>query len=101
MEHLRHDLGSLKKGSTVVVTLQNQANVQLMTSSDYSNYKAGRPTVTTAAESPAQEHPASRIAVREDPEEPGDDLLGGQTWDVFISHASEARTPSPARCETP
>ncbi|MDQ1250041.1 MAG: hypothetical protein QG597_4418, partial [Actinomycetota bacterium] len=42
MEHLRYDLGSLKKGSTVVVTLQNQANVQLMTSSDYSNYKAGR-----------------------------------------------------------
>src|SRR4051794_22546278 len=42
MEHLRYDLGSLKKDSTVVVTLQNQANVQLMTSSDYTNYKAGR-----------------------------------------------------------
>jgi hypothetical protein len=29
-------------GSTVVVTLRNQANVQLMTSTDYDNYKAGR-----------------------------------------------------------
>jgi len=42
MEHLRYDLGTLVQGSTVVVTLKNQANVQLMTSSDYTNYKAGR-----------------------------------------------------------
>jgi Domain of unknown function (DUF1883) len=42
MEHLRFDLGNLKEGSTVVVTLKNQANVQLMTLSEYSNYKAGR-----------------------------------------------------------
>ncbi|MGI8434104.1 MAG: DUF1883 domain-containing protein [Nocardioidaceae bacterium] len=135
MEHLRYDLGSLKKGSTVVVTLQNQANVQLMTSSDYSNYKAGRRyryhggrvtrspfrvsvpsnghwvvavdlggyagriSASVAVEPPprgflpparsAQESAASRVAVREDPEEPEGDLLGGQTWDVFISHASE------------
>lgn len=42
MEHLRFDLGNLKKGSTVVVTLKSQANVQLMTNSEYNNYKAGR-----------------------------------------------------------
>jgi hypothetical protein len=29
------------------------------------------------------------IAVRDDPEEPEGGMLGGQTWDVFISHASE------------
>jgi hypothetical protein len=135
MEHLRYDLGNLKRGSTVVVTLQNQANVQLMTSSDYNNYKAGRryryhggrvtrspfritvPTnghwvvaidlggyagrisASVAVQPPprgflptarsAEENPASRVTVREDPEEPEGDLLGGQTWDVFISHASE------------
>lgn len=43
MEHLRYDLGNLKSGSIVVVTLQSQANVQLMTGSDYNNYSAGRP----------------------------------------------------------
>lgn len=42
MEHLRYDLGSLETGSTVVVTLNSQANVQLMTSSEYNSYKAGR-----------------------------------------------------------
>jgi hypothetical protein len=42
MEHVRYDLGRLDKASTVVVTLKNQANVQLMTSSDYNNYQAGR-----------------------------------------------------------
>jgi len=135
MEHLSYDLGNLKKESTVVVTLQNQANVQLMTSSDYTNYKAGRGyryhggrvtrspfritvpsnghwvvaidlgglagriSASVAVQPPprgflpparsAQENPASRVMVREDPEEPEGDLLGGQTWDVFISHASE------------
>jgi len=135
MEHLSYDLGNLKKGSTAVVTLQNQANVQLMTSSDYTNYKAGRRynyhggrvtrspfritvpsnghwvvavdlggyagriSASVAVQPPprgflpparsAQENPASRVTVREDPEEPEGDLLGGQTWDVFISHASE------------
>jgi hypothetical protein len=135
MEHQRYDLGSLKKGSTVVVTLQNQANVQLMTSSEYNNYKSGRrfryhggrvtrspfhitvpsnghwivaidlggyagrinssvvvqppprgflPTARSAVD-----NPASHVALREDPDEPVGDILGGQTWDVFISHASE------------
>lgn len=135
MEHLRFDLGNLKKGSTVVANLQNQANVQLMTSSDYANYKAGRRyryhggrvtrspfrisvpsnghwvvavdlggnagrvSASIAVEPPprgflpparsAPESVASRVAVREYPEEPEGELLGGLTWDVFISHASE------------
>lgn len=135
MEHLRYDLGSLKRGSTVVVTLKNQANVQLMTRTDYNAYKAGRryryhggrvtrspfsvivPTdgqwvvaidlggmsgriVASVAVTPppagflpaarsAQDNVLSRVAVREAPQEPEGDQLGGQTWDVFISHASE------------
>ncbi|MCW2540967.1 MAG: Molecular chaperone Tir [Frankiales bacterium] len=135
MEHLRYDLGNLKKDSTVVVTLNNQANVQLMTSGDYNNYKAGRQyryhggrvtrspfripvpsnghwivavdlggytgriSASVAVQPPprgflpqarsAEENPASQVTVRDDPEEPDDDVLGGQTWDVFISHASE------------
>jgi hypothetical protein len=138
MEHLRYDLGSLKKGSAVVVTLQNQANVQLMTSSEYHNYKAGRRyryhggrvtrspfripvpanghwvmaidlggyagriSASVAVQPPppgflplarsVSENPASRVTVRENPEEPEGDLFGGQTWDVFISHASEDKT---------
>jgi hypothetical protein len=135
MEHQRYDLGSLKKGSTVVVTLQNQANVQLMTSSEYNNYKsgrryrynggrvtrspfhitvpsnghwivaidlggyAGRISSSVVVQPPprgflptarsAVDNPASHVALREDPDEPVGDILGGQTWDVFISHASE------------
>jgi len=135
MEHLRYDLGSLKRGSTVVVTLKNQANVQLMTRTDYNSYKAGRryryhggrvtrspfsitvPSdgqwvvavdlgghsgriVASVAVKPppsgflptarsAQDNVLSRVAVREAPLEPEGDQLGGQTWDVFISHASE------------
>jgi hypothetical protein len=135
MEHLRYDLGNLKKGSTVVVTLKNQANVQLMPLSEYNNYKAGRRyryhggrvtqspfritipsnehwvvaidlggyagriSASVALQPPPrgflpearspQTNPASNVAVRAEPEEPAGDLLGGQTWDVFISHASE------------
>lgn len=135
MEHQRYDLGNVKKGSTVVVTLKNQANVQLMTSSQYNSYKSGRRyryhggrvtrspfritvpstghwvvaidlggntgriTSGVAVQPPprgylptarfAQDNPASQVALRDNPEEPEGDLLGGQTWDVFISHASE------------
>ena len=135
MEHLRYDLGNLEKGSTVVVTLKNQANVQLMTNSEYNNFKAGRRyryhggrvtkspfrilvpasshwivaidlggysgriSASIAVQPPprgflptarsAQDNPAAQIAVRDNPEEPAGDILGGQTWDVFISHASE------------
>ena len=138
MQHLRYDLGSLKKGATVVVTLQSRANVQLMTSADYSNYKAGRHyryhggrvtrspfritvpsnghwivavdfgghagriSASVAVEPPprgflptarsAQENIASGVTVREHPEVPEGDVLGGQTWDVFISHASEDKS---------
>ncbi len=135
MQHLRYDLGRLDKGATVVVSLKSQANVQLMTSSEYNNYTSGRryryhggrvtrsPFRITV---PASGHwvvavdlggysgrisasvavePAprgflptarsaeapmlSKVQVRDVPEEPGGDILGGQTWDVFISHASE------------
>jgi hypothetical protein len=135
MEHLYKDLGNLKKGSTVVVTLKNQANVQLMTRSEYGNYKAarryryhggrvtrspfaipvpsgghwvvaidlggypGRISASVAVQPPprgflpearsARLNPAANVAVRDEPEEPAGDVLGGQTWDVFISHASE------------
>lgn len=42
MEHLKKDLGQLKKGATVVVALRQQANVLLMDSSNYRIYAAGR-----------------------------------------------------------
>lgn len=134
MEHQRYDLGNLKKGATVVVTLKNQANVQLMTTSEYTKYKAGRrysyhggrvtrspfnivvpsnghwivaidlggysgQIASSVAVRPpprgylpqarsAETNAASQVALRE-PVEPDGDVLGGQTWDVFISHASE------------
>jgi hypothetical protein len=135
MEHQRYDLGNVKKGSTVVVTLNNQANVQLMTSLDYNNYRAGRryryhggrvtrspfrllvPSTghwvvaidlggyagrissRVAVEPPprgylptarsAEDNPVAHVALRHEPQEPDGDALGGQTWDVFISHATE------------
>lgn len=135
MEHLHYDLGNVKKGSTVLVTLKNQANVQLMSRTEYNSYKsgrryryhggrvsrspfriavpsnghwvvavdlgghAGRISASVAVQPPprgflppvrsAQDNPASQVAVRDEPDEPDGDLLGGQTWDVFISHASE------------
>ncbi|MGW2688598.1 DUF1883 domain-containing protein [Streptomyces sp. NPDC001414] len=42
MDYLYKDLGNLKRGSTVIVTLRNQANVEVMTHSEYSKYKSGR-----------------------------------------------------------
>ncbi|MEU6272711.1 DUF1883 domain-containing protein [Streptomyces populi] len=134
MEHLYNDLGNLKRGSTVIVTLRNQANVQVMTRNQYSNYKAGRRyqylggrvtrspyqviipsndhwivaidlggysgriAASVAVQPPPrgflppardpQSNPASAVALHE-PQEPTGDALGGQTWDIFISHASE------------
>ncbi|GAA2651410.1 hypothetical protein GCM10010400_03470 [Streptomyces aculeolatus] len=134
MQYLYKDLGSLKRGSTVVVTLRKQANVQVMTRSEYGKYKSGKryrylggrvtrsPFKVTIPSSghwvvafdlggyggridasvqvqppprgflpPAREpqrNPARSVAVHE-PEVPPADVLGGQTWDVFISHASE------------
>lgn len=129
----QYDLGSLKKGSRVIVTLKNQANVRLMTQSEFNKYKrggahryigglvkrspwtgvvpsagrwfiavdlggySGRVQSSVRVEGPPPGFlPTARdaaerlrdIQVRE-PEEPVGDVLGGQTWDVFISHASE------------
>lgn len=42
MNFLQFDLGSRKRGEIVEVTLTNGANVRLMNSSDFSNYKSGR-----------------------------------------------------------
>lgn len=135
MEHLRFDLGNLPKGATVVVTLRNQANVQLMSRSDYSNYKsgsryryfggrvtrspfripvpfdgswlvavdlgglAGRISASVNVIQPprgflpqarsSEPNPAASVLVRSSPEDPPANALGGQTWDVFISHATE------------
>ena len=43
MQYIVHDLGQLRGGEIVEVTLKgNAANVKLMNSSDYSSYKSGR-----------------------------------------------------------
>lgn len=42
MNYLKFDLGSRKRGEIVEITLSNGANVRLMSSSDFSNYQAGR-----------------------------------------------------------
>lgn len=133
MEHLYYDLGRQDKGATAVVTLDKQANVQLMTASDYRSYKsgsrynyigglakrsparlgiprnghwyvvvdlggyAGKVRAGVQVEPPPRGNlptlrersgPVRDIEVRE-PVEPAGDSLGGQTWDVFLSHATE------------
>lgn len=42
LSFLQYDLGSRKRGEFVEVTLTKGANVRLMTSSEFSNYKSGR-----------------------------------------------------------
>lgn len=42
MNFLHFDLGNVLRGQIVEVTLTNGANVRLMTSSEFSNYKSGR-----------------------------------------------------------
>jgi hypothetical protein len=42
VEHVKYDLGQLRKGSTVVVQLSSQANVLLMDASNYRAYTSGR-----------------------------------------------------------
>ncbi|GAB2635976.1 hypothetical protein GCM10027169_00110 [Gordonia jinhuaensis] len=133
MQHIHYDLGQQSKGATVVVSLDKQANVLLMTSSDYRSYKAGRRhryygglvkrspariqipsngrwvvaidlgggsgkirSGINVEPPPRGNLPTFRqsssvvrdIQVRE-PVEPVGDALGGQTWDVFLSHATE------------
>jgi hypothetical protein len=135
MEHLYYDLGHQKKGAVAVVTLDKQANVRLMTSSNYRAFSSGRQSRFhggLARKSPVRlgipsndhwyvvvdfgglpgqvragvqvqppppgllpplrdertHNPARDIEMRE-PIPPTDDFFGGQTWDVFLSHASE------------
>ena len=40
MEHIKFDLGHVEGGSTVVVTLLNQANVRLLDASNYRAYSS-------------------------------------------------------------
>jgi hypothetical protein len=133
MEHMKFDLGSVKKGAVVVVTLRNQANVLLMNSSEYRSYArdararyigglatkspvrfpvpndghwfvaidlggaAGRIDASVAVEPPPRgslppirdNGPLSEIRQNEAATPPPTNVLGGRTWDVFISHASE------------
>jgi len=42
VNYMKYDLGQAKRGSTVVVTLDKQANVQLLDTTNFSNYKSGR-----------------------------------------------------------
>lgn len=42
MQHQKYDLGRREKGATVVVTLKNQANVQIMDERNYRIYSSGR-----------------------------------------------------------
>lgn len=135
MEHLYYDLGQQKKGAVAVVTLDKQANVRLMMSSNYRSFSSGRqsrfqgglatkspvrlgipsndhwyvvvdfgglpsqvrasvqvqpppPGLLPPLRDPLPHNPARGIEVR-NPADPVDDLLGGQTWDVFLSHAGE------------
>ncbi len=129
MNFLKYDLGSLKRGEIVEVTLTSGANVRLLTSSEFSNYRNGRAhrfIGGLAKRSPVrlqipssghwyvvvdmqglrgstnasvrvlpgllpeiQERPLSELPslVRNDVPKPAES--GGETHDVFISHASE------------
>lgn len=133
MEHQRYDLGQLKKGAVVIVTLKNRANILLMDSTNYRNYAANRqhryyggemrtsPTRITVPRDghwflaidlggysgriqsnvrvqppprgmlpPMRDSGSLRMVRHEAPEEPPPGgALGGRTWDVFLSHASE------------
>lgn len=133
MQHLKWDLGSVKKGAVVVVTLRNQANVLLMDASNYRSYARGgraqyigglaktspvrlavprnghwfvaidlggyRGTVNASVAvvppprgflPPVRDSgPLSEIRQNTEATPPPPGVLGGQTWDVFVSHASE------------
>lgn len=129
MNFIHTDLGSRKRGEIVEITLTAAANVRLMSSSDFSNYRAGRQhryIGGLARQSPLRlQIPSSghwhvavdmqglrgstKAAVRVLPgalpeisqrpladvpslvrdEVPTPAQSGGQTHDVFISHASE------------
>lgn len=126
------DLKHQKKGAVAVVSLDKQANVRLMTMSQYRSFKAGRSVRVLgglAKKSPArlaipssghwvvvvdlgglpgkvragvqmqppppgllpplrEGNPARDVQIRE-PVVPEGGVLGGRTWDVFLSHATE------------
>jgi hypothetical protein len=133
-----------------VVTLENKANVQLMTSTDYNNYNnyynnykaerqyryhggrvtaapfrivvpskahrlvaidlggyAGRISASISIELTTRFPPAGPVRPGRPgltdrgprgPEEPEAPVLGGQTWDVFISHAIEDKDTVARAC---
>ncbi len=129
MNFLKYDLGNLKRGEIVEITLTSGANVRLMNNSNFNNYKNGRkhryygglakksPTRISVPNSghwyvavdmqglrgstkasvrvipgtlpDIQERPLSEIPslVRDNVPPPTES--GGETHDVFISHASE------------
>lgn len=129
MKFIHNDLGQKKRGEIVEVTLTRGANVRLMDSSNFNNYKNGRRHRCTgglAKKSPLrlqipssghwhvavdmrglrgstnasvrmlpgalpaiQDRPLSEVPslVRDDIQPPTES--GGETHDVFISHASE------------
>lgn len=129
MNFLKYDLGNLKRGEVVEVTLTSGANVRLMDSSNFNNYKNGRKhrfygglakrspvriavpnsghwyvaidmqglrgstnasvRVVPGALPEIQERPLSEVPslVRDNVPPPAE--TGGETHDVFISHASE------------
>ncbi|WP_271911590.1 DUF1883 domain-containing protein [Vreelandella alkaliphila] len=129
MKFLKYELGNRKRGEIVEVTLTSGANVRLLTSSEFSNYKNGRRhrfigglakqspvrlqipnsgnwivvvdmqglrgstnasvRVVPGALPEIQERPLSEIPslVRDDVPPPAES--GGETHDVFISHASD------------
>lgn len=129
MNFLKYDLGNLKKGEVVEVTLTSGANVRLMDSSNFNNYKSGRKHRFyggLAKKSPAliavpnsghwyvaidmqglrgstnasvrvvpgalpeiQERPLSDVPSLVRSNVPPPTETGGETHDVFISHASE------------
>ncbi len=129
MNFLKYDLGNLKRGEVVEVTLSSGANVRLMDSSNFNSYKNGRKhrfygglakrspiriavpnsghwyvavdmqglrgstnasvRVVPGALPEIQERPLSEVPslVRDNVPPPAE--TGGETHDVFISHASE------------
>lgn len=128
MNFLQFDLGNRQRGEVVEVTLTNGANVRLMSSSDFSNYKSGRQhrfIGGRATRSPVRLQipnsgrwyvavdmqglrgstrasvnvvPGALPEIREAPlssvpslvrETPPALAAGDETYDVFISHASE------------
>ena len=129
MNFLKYDLGNLKRGEVVEVTLTSGANVRLMDSSNFNSYKNGRKhrfygglakkspvripvpnsahwyvaidmqglrgttnasvRVVPGALPEIRERPLSEVPslVRDNVPPPTE--AGGETHDVFISHASE------------